>query len=148
YWKWAKRRPAIASLSASVSALVVLIAVAAPIAILRINSARNSAREEALNAKKNLSAAEFVEAETLLSSGDRRKAVAYLAHAVRVDSNNSVAATRLISALSQYNWPLARSLQHDDELTWAEFSPDGVTAVTSSRDKTARLWNTETSQLI
>jgi len=38
------------------------------------------------------------------------------------------------------------SFQNDDEMTYAEFSPDGRYIATASYDKTARIWNAETGK--
>jgi WD40 repeat protein/predicted Ser/Thr protein kinase len=52
-WRWCRRKPALASLAASVLVLVVLLAVGAPIAAFRINRERQRAEAQAYTAEMN-----------------------------------------------------------------------------------------------
>ncbi len=97
-----------------------------------------------------LSQMELQRAEELFDAGDSGMALAYLARVVRQNPNHRVAAERLMSALtwSGIAIPLTGSLKHDGRIASAQFSPDGQLVVTASYDRTARVWDAQTGQLL
>jgi eukaryotic-like serine/threonine-protein kinase len=93
---------------------------------------------------------ELQRAEALFLAGDSATAVAGLARIVRRSPTNRVAAERLLSALTYRTFvqPLTPPLQHERGLYDAEFSQDGRYVVTACGDKSARMWDAQTGQLL
>ena len=60
----------------------------------------------------------------------------------------SPAAAALAATVSQVGWELVLSGQHDDLMSSAVFSPDGSRIVSTSRDRTARIWDAATGKEI
>lgn len=85
-------------------------------------------------------------ASAILGTGneDGRRALAWMIKSLRSNPSNSVAATRLVSVLSQRDWPLPRSLAILARVNGVEFSPDGRKVVTASDDKNVTVWETRT----
>ena len=80
--------------------------------------------------------------------GNNAQSLAYLAEALRMNPENREASGLTAVMLTQLGWhvPLTRSMQHDDAVRTAEFSPDGQKLVTLSSDNTARLWDAATGK--
>jgi len=96
------------------------------------------ARQEAIKQTKkaseaasggNVSLAQYSEKE-----GKSDQALAYLAHALRVNTENREAAGFTGALLTQLGWDvqLTGLMRHDDRITSAQFSPDGQRVVTAS----------------
>jgi WD40 repeat protein len=118
------------------------LAAVAILAILAVASGIYSwiQRNEAL---KTASATDFAIADLKLQTGNVAEALAYLARSLRNNPSNVAAASRLISLSRNLPFPI-RTLRHEDAVTSASFSPDGKWIVTSSRDKSARVWDAQT----
>jgi len=77
-------------------------------------------------------------------SGKNAQALAQLAQALRLNSENREASGLTAAMLTQLSWqvPLTGSMRHKNIVNSAQFSPDGQRVVTASWDKTAQLWDT------
>jgi WD40 repeat protein/serine/threonine protein kinase/tetratricopeptide (TPR) repeat protein len=84
--------------------------------------------------------------EDFFNAGDSSKALSHLAYILRQDPSNSVAALRLYSALTLRGFALRLTppLGHEGRVLFVHFSPDGKRIVSTSDDKTVRLWDSET----
>ena len=93
---------------------------------------------------------ELRHAEDLLRTLDPAAGVAHLVALLRRDPSNHIAAHRLVSALGHRNWavPAARPMRHEDRVMAASFSPEGRQVLSASRDKTARIWDAATGELL
>ncbi len=74
--------------------------------------------------------------------------VAHLVRALKLEPSNRLAALRLYETILYHSdahrdWPVT-ILNHHDGVSSASFSPDGTRILTSSQDKTARIWDVET----
>jgi WD40 repeat protein len=112
------------------------------------SKARTEAEKQRARAEAALSQMEIQRAEEFFTADDSPTALAYLAHVLRRDPSNHVAAERLMSALTHRSFPiqLVQPLRHDGIVYSAQFSPNGQWVVTASEDKTARVWDARTGQ--
>jgi WD40 repeat protein/tRNA A-37 threonylcarbamoyl transferase component Bud32/tetratricopeptide (TPR) repeat protein len=143
--RWCRRKPALAT----ALGLVLLVAIGSPIAAFRINRARHAEQRERQRAQATVTSLEITAANHLLENDKGAEALAYLARVLRREPTNRVAAERILSALAYRNFclPLAR-LQHQGEVTAAQFSPDGQQVLTAARDKSARIWASDSGRLL
>lgn len=112
---WCARKPAMAVLGGGTILLLLTILIGSPIAILRINRARQLAEEsrqheqrERQRAEDALNQIQLQESEDLFESGDTSTALACLARILRREPSNRVAAERLLSALTYRSFILPR----------------------------------------
>src|SRR5579859_3397676 len=152
-WRWCRREPELSTLGAAVLLLLLTLAAASTIAAWRINSARSAERLQrgvAEQARNELALSVMHRSEEWFESGESPKALAHLALVLRQNPSNYIAGQRLLSALSerQFARPILPPLQHADRVTWAQFSPDGLLIVTTSADRTARVWDAATGSLV
>jgi serine/threonine protein kinase len=117
FWRWRRRHPGIAFLSASVLLLLVVVAVGSTVATWRVTSARRSEHEERTKAEAanrglrqaNVQLADSVmvlelrRAEDLLRIHDSSAGVAHLTAMLQRDPSNHIVASRLVSALVHRN---------------------------------------------
>lgn len=86
-------------------------------------------------------------AESLFQVPQAPLAMELLAKVLRADPSNQVAATRLVAALGRpFTQPLTPPLIHENWVSDAAFSADGLRLVTMSWDGTARIWDARTGQ--
>src|SRR6202035_3714575 len=87
----------------------------------------------------------FNQAERQFRLGEWREGIALLARAIKFDPENPVASERFFQELIVHRekalpLPIA-SFAHQDTVENVAFSPDGARILTTSRDKTAKLWD-------
>jgi len=137
-WRWCRRKPAIASLSAATILLLLAVAIGSPIAAFLFNRERQRAEE-------NLYFADMHGAETALEDGDLGRARELLqAHQPRAGQTD----------LRGFEWRLLwqrcrgddlYALRgHSNSLSALRFSPDGDTLATRSRDNQLKVWDLST----
>ena len=112
---------------------------------LAIAESRNRSKAEAA-----VSEMELQRAEDLFRSDATDEALAYLAKVARKEPYNWQAAERLLSALTfrSFALPTLPPLIHDAAVTAVDWSPDGRFIATASDDKTVRLWEAHTAELL
>ncbi|MCI0535009.1 MAG: serine/threonine protein kinase, partial [Verrucomicrobiales bacterium] len=163
-WLWCRRRPAIAALSASVLLLLVIVAVGSSAAAWRISVARQAEqaeREKAESANIGLQGAnirladtigllELQRAEDLFRANEAAAGVAHLAALLRRDPSNSIAASRLVSALVHRNWvlPAAPRMRHEQNVRMIVFSPDEQQVLSVSGGNHASVRNASRGELL
>jgi len=141
--RWCQRKPALAGLCA---ALGMALALGFSGILWQWGRAeRHAANESAerARAEATLGELELDRAEDLLRNEQPNAALAWLAHSVRRQPTNAVAAQRIVSVLSDRSFalPVAPPLWHTGAVAWAEFSADGTRVVTASHDGTAQIWD-------
>ena len=163
-WRWRRRHPAVAALSAGVLLLLLAVVAVSTLAAWRVASARRAehserkkaeaANQELLGTNERLadtvSLLELRHTDDLLRVNDASAGVAQLTAILRLNPSNHIAASRLVSALVHRNWalPVGPPIQHWDRVTMASFSPDGRHVLTASRDKTAQVQHVATRELL
>jgi WD40 repeat protein/serine/threonine protein kinase len=146
FWRWCRRRPTVASLSASVLLLLLVVTLGSSVAAWRVNRARSDERAANRDLRRTVSLLELERAEDFFNRHDAASGIAHLSAILRRDSSNSIAAHRLVSALLQRGWtmPIGRPLRHGLHVQTVSFSLDGRRVLTASRDKTAAVWDVAT----
>ena len=140
-WRWCRRKPAIASLSAATILLLLAVAIGSPIAALRINRERQQAEE-------NLYAADMHGAGTALDDGDLGLARDLLeAHRPRAGQTDQ-------TDLRGFEWRLFWERCRGDDLyalrgsshppSALRFSPDGDTLATRNQHSLLKVWDLAT----
>lgn len=105
------------------------------------------AEHEAHSARVALATTSVQEANRLIANHQRGEGLAHLARALRADPESMAAKGWISYFLLRDNWWWPAPLPHADVVKVA-LSPDGRWAVTSSRDGSARVWDTSTGHPI
>jgi predicted Ser/Thr protein kinase len=170
--KWARRRPAVAALvGVTVVAAGVLLVTgliynarlrllleelaARQAALDRANAAvereQQAARDASWQAQARLERVNRADGLRHLGRGDLGGALTLFAEAIRTDPGDperqEANRIRFRATLQQFPRPV-HALDHQDKVSYAEFSPDGRYLVTAGDDRVARLWDTATGQAL
>jgi WD40 repeat protein/tetratricopeptide (TPR) repeat protein len=101
---------------------------------------------------KQASWASFNQAERQFQLNEWNEGIALLARAIKFDPTNQVVSQRFFNELIAHREKalpiLIRSFAHHDVVYHASFDSDGARILTSSWDKTAKLWETKSGNLI
>jgi WD40 repeat protein/serine/threonine protein kinase len=156
-WRWCRRNPVIASLCAVVLLLLVMVAVGSSLAAWRIAAARTDEerQHQRAEAQARLRHEELVRLQVatgarLMDEGDLFASLAWFTEALRLDAGTPAEAmhrTRLAAVLHQCP-KLTQLWPHQAPVTHAVFSPDGRRVLTTSHDRTARIWDLATGQAL
>src|ERR1700732_3789942 len=96
--------------------------------------------------------ASFNQAERQFQLGEWREGIAFLARAIKFDPENQIASERFFHELIVHREralpPFIATLDHQDSVNDAAFSPDGTRILTASWDKTAKLWDAASGKLV
>lgn len=161
-WRWSRREPLVASLAASLFAVMAAGIIAVTAQWRRADGHREEAEANARESKQAQDRAEASEHEsrTLLA---RRERDLYLKNLVlareRWQDNDIRAAQELLNAcppeLRNWEWRFVRRLcesilhqfpkNHSQKITSVAYSPDGEWIVTGGYDRSVLLWNAESS---
>ena len=111
--------------------------------------ARTEADQANVRLASNLQQLEWERAEELIAAGRRADALALFARFLRETPDNSLVATRILSALSQRNFalPIARPLRHGGKVGSLQFNPAGDQVLTSGADGLVKIWRADTGAL-
>jgi WD40 repeat protein len=107
-------------------------------------------KAEEKNAREVASRANVSLARYSHEAGHEAHALAYLAQALRLNQSNSRAVELVGVMLTQTSCSilLPIPMKHEAEVLSAQLSPDGQQVVTTSGNRTARLWNAQTGKAI
>jgi WD40 repeat protein len=147
--KWARRRPAAASLVA-VSALALLVlAVGGVVSHVRISHALAEATKSAEESRRRLVRLNVAEGRHALDQGDWPGSLVWYAEALRLDEGNAgrekIHRRRFGAVLRQCPRLLLLGF-HDGPVVQAQFSRDGRYLITASEDRTAQIWEIHTGK--
>lgn len=137
-WRWCKRNPAIASLSASLLALLTTVAIVAPIVAIQQSRLRLDYSDQLAATRLELASEEY-------NAGHELEGIALLSRAY--EAANPSYRDSIRGMLSGWSREISRPIIHDAALTSAAFSPDGRTILIGGHDPlcTARLWDARTN---
>jgi eukaryotic-like serine/threonine-protein kinase len=149
-WKWARRRPAVATL-----AVLLVLSIGVGLALvtrlwLRAEGQRGFAEQQRREAQQLAVRLAIDRGVALCEQGNSDEGMLWLAAALErlpADAPRLEHSVRALMAAWRPRWHLLRTVfSHGDAMTAAAFSPDGRWLVTGSNDRTARLWETSTGR--
>ncbi|HZY83476.1 MAG TPA: protein kinase [Gemmataceae bacterium] len=157
-WKWAKRRPVVAALSAA----VVLVAAVGFVLVAwqwrRADAkakdeaeAKQTAQERALEVERLSARMTLDQGINLCESGDVGRGLLWMAQALEVaertgDGDLALAARRNLAGMLPFFVRQPAQLPHKSLVVDVALSPDGRAALTASLDGTAGLWDAATGK--
>ena len=149
-WRWCRRRPQTAALSAAVLILGATGLSAVLIQWQRTEVMRTKEASQRARAEGALHKLQLSQAAECLTGGRAAEGVAVLAARLRAAPRERMLAAWLATELTTRSFPLplVSGLEHQRECTHAEFSPDGRLVLTVARDNAARVWSAETGELL
>jgi WD40 repeat protein/tRNA A-37 threonylcarbamoyl transferase component Bud32 len=146
-WRWCKRHPEVASLSAILLLVLGAISIIAPVVAVREVRLRHESEQRRVELQHQVASNLFQRASEEYNAGRVLAGIALLSEAHElVDGDKPLrrSARRLMSGwLTQAGRPIV----HDGVVLAVAFSPDGHTAVVGGHDlqATARLWDLQTN---
>src|SRR2546422_629026 len=163
-WRWCRRKPALVSFIAATSLLLLAILIGSPIALYRINQARNAeqvqlkrAEGEALKARQNLYAAHMNLAQQAVQEEDFFHALQLLDRH-RPQTKSEIRNPKSEMDLRGWEWRyLWKQCQGDErfilreqtnEVISAGLLADGKTVFAAGNEKVVRLWDLESQREI
>ena len=149
-WMWAKRKPAIAALSA-LSVLALLggaVGVTWEWRVAEYHRREEEAGRQAM--KTTTTRIQGRDAERLFAEQRSQEAIATLAASLRFLPTNHIAASRLVSALSQRSFalPATPALTNDSQPLWAGFTPNGARVLTLGKEGQLGFWDPAVGQAV
>jgi WD40 repeat protein len=145
--KWVRRDRARAALVVTVVGSLIALTAASLWISYRVARARRETETANHNLARNLFVREWNDAEQFVDEGKVTPALTWFAQVLRRDPSNHVAATRLLSLLSDLtlSTPAAAPLVHSGAVLTASFSSNGRHLLTASADGQVRCWDWRTS---
>jgi WD40 repeat protein len=149
-WRWCRRKPALATLGATVIVLLLAVAIGSPIALFRIHRERQRAEESAEQSLRRLVQSHVAIGNKLAEEGQLFEALPWFAQALRVEKDlGRQAMHRLRLAATLQQCPRLEQLWlHDGPVYAIEFSTDGRRVASGSNDRTARVWDAVSGEAI
>jgi eukaryotic-like serine/threonine-protein kinase len=118
------------------------------IAEIKAKKGEERAEAAAIEVKMTLADSDYLQAVHLIADDHGSDALAYLARSLAANPTNGAALARLMTLLTYHSWMVPRlTLNHERQVTSAEFSSAGKRVVTTSGN-TTRAWDSQSGQLI
>src|SRR5262249_19736827 len=134
-WRWVRRNPMVAGLSASVAVLLVALLIGSIVTAVRLGAAARAAQGPFLPGPSGLPRPSNPGPAPARALGGAACHPSPIAH-------------NAVLAAMDVNEELRPLVGHKGELRAVAVAPDGRTAVTGSYDRTARLWDLDSGRLL
>jgi WD40 repeat protein/tetratricopeptide (TPR) repeat protein len=142
-WRWCRRKPVIATLSAVTVLLLLAVAIGSPIAALKIERERQ-------RVQRNVIHQYVASGNRLQDQGDLIGALPWFAKALEEDQDparGQLHGLRLASALQQCP-KILQMWFHNAAVIDAQFSPNGRWVLTASEDGVSQVWDVNTGESV
>lgn len=148
--KWLRRNPLPALSILAVLLTLIATAVVASYLAFETNQARKTSERANLSLARRVRDFEWQTLDDLARAGKSADALTYVNRFLRRDPADSIAATRLISILSQHNFalPVGDIMTHRGRINALELDPTSTRLMTGSDDGQVCLWEVPTGVLI
>ena len=144
-WRWCRRHPEVASLSAVLLVLLLAVAIIAPIVAVHEARLRHESERRRIDLQNQIANNMFQRAVEDYNAGRVLEGIAILAGVYdAVDSQNPLRAS-IRSLMSGWSRQGGRVVVHDDAILAAALSPDGRAAVIAGHNRIAQRWDIETT---
>jgi WD40 repeat protein len=134
-WKWARRNPAVATLTAAVGALLMALLIGSIATAVRLAAAARSSQGLYLAAQSELVRPSNPGLALALALEGAERHLSPIAH-------------NAVLAAMEANDELRTLIGHGGKVTTTAVAPDGRTAVTGSDDRTVRLWDLDSGRVL
>jgi WD40 repeat protein len=159
-WRWAKRNPMVASLSAALLVLLSTVAIVGPLMAVQqaelrraaesdkraAQDERRAADQERLKVQEQLANNLFERASTEYSAMRIGPGISLLERAYETAAAKSELRTAIRTLMANWSIQSPRSIMHDNTVLSVSFSKDGHAFATGSRDGTVCLWDAESGK--
>ncbi|MFO1500222.1 MAG: protein kinase [Verrucomicrobiota bacterium] len=141
--KWMQRNPKVATLTALLHVVFLVGLTGVLLMGARLASANREKERANVRLAKNLRDLEWQKLDELVLAGKRSDALASLSGFLRQNPKDKVAATRLVSMLTEGNFalPAAAPLRHGSPVNHLSLTADGRRLITTADDGKARIWD-------
>jgi eukaryotic-like serine/threonine-protein kinase len=148
--KWVRRNPKVVILLCLLCLVFGMGFSGILVVSLQLASANKGKERANVQLARNVRDFEWQKIDDLVATGKRTDALAYLSAFLRQNTNDRVAANRVVSMLSGCNFalPVAAPLVHDARVNTLDLGKDGQRLVTATDDGKVRIWHLGTSRVI
>lgn len=145
-WRWCKRHPAVASLSAALLLTLVAVSIIAPIVAVQQARLRGESELRRIDLQNQVAHNLFQRAGEEYNAGRILEGIALLAGAYEAAGPENPLTGSIRSLMSGWSRQGGRPIVQDSAVLAVALSPDGSTALLGghNREATARLWDVET----
>jgi len=143
--RWARRHPALASLSVGLTLALAAIAIITLVANMRLSHSRQEAEHRSEESRRNLIRSLVVTGNRYLANNDAQRALPWFLRAWELEPASalrSVHEVRLATTL-QYVPELTKVWALDRRVHWAALSPDGSRVVCADGSDRVFVWSTD-----
>jgi WD40 repeat protein/predicted Ser/Thr protein kinase len=141
-WRWARRHPALASVSVGLFLALTAIAIITSITSVRVAHSQREAEQRAEESRRNLIHSLVVTGNRYLASDDAQRALPWFLQARELEKDfaeRRVHETRLATTL-RYVPELTRVWSLDRRVEWLDLSPDGSRVICADGSPRVHVW--------